>query len=304
LPEALAAVVATVVLPLMTVTVAPASGCDEAQVWSAQANTVPLIVKPVTVRVTVTDCVFPTTEPVLSVATMVMVPVYVPESRFTAEAFTPNKLPVPLSVPEAAVSASHWLLVDACQVTGRPQVPLSLSTTLSADEVVCPCANEMARLAGEGVNSRHGGKIVSVTVKVCVLPCTAIPFASLAEMVTTVLYVPATRPVMFALTPTLPDCPGPPMIPRDAVCVNQLPEGATEVFHESGHIQLPVPVNRTVCVAGLAVAPCTALKERALDDGGDSVQGGCITRFTTIVCGLPGAVLPFASIPLSVICPT
>lgn len=153
MPEALAVVVATVVLPFMIVTLAAASGCDETQVWSVQAITVPLIVKPVTVRVTVTDCVLPTTEPVLSVAMMVMVPVYVPGSTFTAEAFTPNELPEPLSVPEAAVNASHGLLVDARQVTGRPQVPLSLSTTLNADEVVCPCANEMARVAGEGVNS-------------------------------------------------------------------------------------------------------------------------------------------------------
>jgi hypothetical protein len=129
----------------MTVTVASASGCDEAQVWSVQAITVPLMVKPVTVRETGTDCVFPTTEPVLSIAVMVMVPVYVPGSTFTAETFTPNELPVPLSVPEDAVNASHGLLVEACQVTGRAQVPLSLNITLSADEVVCPCANEMAR---------------------------------------------------------------------------------------------------------------------------------------------------------------
>ena len=94
------------------------------------------------------------------------------------------------------------------------------------------------------------------------------------------------------------------MLPLDAVCVNHLADGAPVVFHESGHTQLPVPVNMTVCVAGLADVPCTALKERALDEGGDRVQGGCIIRLTTIVCGLPGARFPFASIPLSVICPT
>lgn len=269
-----------------------------------QAITVPLMVKPVTVRVTAKDRVFPTTEPVLSVAEMVMVPVYMPGSMFTAEAFTPNELPVPLSVPEAAVSASHELLVEACHVTGRAHVPLSLSTTLRADEVVWPCGNEMARVAGEGVGNRHGGRIVSVTVKVCLLPCTSTPFASLAEMVTVVLYMPAMRPVMFALTLTLPDCPMPPMVPLDAVCVNQLPEGATVVFHDSGHTQLPVAVNRTVCAAELADAPCTAVKERALDEGGDSVQGGCIIKLTMMICGLPGAALPFASMPLSVICPT
>ena len=114
----------------------------------------------------------------------------------------------------------------------------------------------------------------------------------------------ATRPVMFAEIPRLPDCPVPPMVPLDAVCVNQFAMGATEVLHESGQTQLPVPVNMTVCIAGLADAPCIALKERALDEGGDRVQGDCITRFTIIVCGLPGAGFPFASIPTSVICPT
>src|SRR5215831_18183669 len=109
---------------------------------------------------------------------------------------------------------------------------------------------------------------------------------------------------MFAVTPRLPDCPLPPMVPLDAVCVNQPAAGATEVFHESGHTQLPVAVNRTVCAAGLTDAPCTALKDSTLDEGGDRVQGGWMTRLTTIVCGFPGARFPFASLPLSVICPT
>jgi hypothetical protein len=176
-----------VVLPLKTVTAAPASGCGVAQVWSAQASTVPLMVKPVTVRVTVMDCALPTAEPVLSVAVMVMVPVYVPGRTFTAEALTPNELPAPLSVPDVAVSASQELLVEACQVTGRAQVPLSLSATFDAVEVACPCASEKVSVAGEGGESRHGGRTVSVTVKVCVLPCTATPLASLAEIVTVVL---------------------------------------------------------------------------------------------------------------------
>src|SRR6266568_480683 len=171
----------------MIVTVAPASGSGVAQVWSAQAITVPLMVKPVTVRVTTTDCALPTTEPVLSVAVIVMVPVYVPGSTFTAEAFTPNVLPAPLSVPDVAVSMSHALLVEACQVTGRAQVPLSLSATFSAVEVACPCASENADVVGEGAESRHGGRTVSVTVKVCVFPCTATPLASLAAVVTVVL---------------------------------------------------------------------------------------------------------------------
>lgn len=145
------------------------------------------MLKPVTVRVTLTDCALPTIEPVLSVAVIVMVPVYVPGVTFTAEAFTPKELPAPLSVPEVAVIVSHELLVDACQVTGRVQVPLSLSPTVSAFELVCPCASEKAKVAGVGVESRHGGKMVRVTVKVCVPPYTATPLASLAAMVTVVL---------------------------------------------------------------------------------------------------------------------
>ena len=67
--------VATVVPPLEIVTVAAARAEGEAHVESAQASTVPLMVKPVTMRVTATDCIFPTTEPVLSVAVMMIVPV-------------------------------------------------------------------------------------------------------------------------------------------------------------------------------------------------------------------------------------
>src|SRR6266702_2835506 len=129
----------------------------------------------------------PTTEPVLSVAVIVMVPVYVPGSSFTAEAFTPNVLPVPLSVPDVAVSASQGLLVEACQVTGRAQVPVSLSVTFSAVEVACPCTSEKASLAREGGDSTQGGRTVRVTVKVCVLPCTATALASLAAIVTCVV---------------------------------------------------------------------------------------------------------------------
>src|SRR5215471_4618670 len=106
---------------------------------------------------------------------------------------------------------------------------------------------------------------------------------------------------MFADIPILPDCPFPVMGP-DIVCANQLAAGETEVFHVTGQTQLPVPVKRTVWVVG-AVAPCTALNERALDDGGDMVHGGCMTRLTAIICGLPGAIFPCASNPLSVICP-
>ena len=98
---------------------------------------------------------------------------------------------------------------------------------------------------------------------------------------------------MLAVTPRLPDCPVPPIVPLVCVSVNQLAAGATVVFHVSGHTQLPVPVNMTVRATGLADAPCTALKESALDEGGDRVQGGCISRLTMMVCGLPGAAFAF-----------
>src|SRR6266568_3866179 len=109
---------------------------------------------------------------------------------------------------------------------------------------------------------------------------------------------------MLTPTPILPDCPVPRIVPFLGDRVNQLTLGATVVFHDSGQTQLPVPVNMMVCAAGLADAPCTALKESALEEGGDRVQGDCITRSTTMVCGLPGAGIPFASMPTSVICPT
>src|SRR6266567_3672698 len=148
------------VLPLMIITVAPASGSGVAQVWSAQASTVPV---------------------------MVMLPVYVLGSRFTAEAFTPNILPAPLSVPEVAVSASHALLVEACQVTGREHVPVSPKVTFCVVEVACPCASEKASVAGVGGDSTHGSRTVSVTARVWALPCTATPLASLAAIVTCVV---------------------------------------------------------------------------------------------------------------------
>jgi hypothetical protein len=124
------------------------------------------MVKPVTVRLTATDCAPPTAKPVLSVAVMVMLPGYVPGDRFAVEALTPNELPAPLSGPEVAVSASQRLLVEACQVIGREHVPVSLSATFSEAEVACPCASEKASVAGVGGESTHGGKTVSVTEKV------------------------------------------------------------------------------------------------------------------------------------------
>ena len=108
----------------------------------------------------------------------------------------------------------------------------------------------------------------------------------------------------MAFTRRLPDCPVPAIVPPAGVRVNQLAVGATLVFHVTGQTQLPVPVNMTVCAAGFADAPCTALKASALEEGGDRVQGGCTTRFTTMVFGLPGAGMPFVSRPMRVTCPT
>ena len=187
MPEASAVVVATVVLPLVTVTVASASGCGVAQVWSAQAITVPLMVKPVTVRVTATDCLPPTAEPVLSVAVIVMVPEYVPGTRLAAVTLTPNVLPLPPSVPDGVGSTSHALLADAVQVTGREHVPVSPKVTFCVVEVACPCASEKASVAGVGGDNTQGGRTVSVTARVWALPCTATPLASLAAIVTCVV---------------------------------------------------------------------------------------------------------------------
>src|SRR5437899_9867972 len=106
---------------------------------------------------------------------------------------------------------------------------------------------------------------------------------------------------MLVLTTIVPDCPVPLTVIPEDVRVNQLALDVTLVFQATGHSQPPHAVNMTVCAAGLADAPCATLKERALDEGGEIVQGGCTTRFTAMTCGLPGARLPSASIPLSVI---
>src|SRR2546426_12471597 len=129
-----------------------------------------------------------------------MVPVYVRGVRPAVLTVTPN---VPL-VPNAGESTSQALLADAFQVTGRAQVPVSLNVTfcVAAD---CPCDTEKARLAGAGVESTQGGCIVRVTTKVCELPSTASPVASLEEMVTSVVYVPTCRPAILAATTILPD---------------------------------------------------------------------------------------------------
>jgi hypothetical protein len=62
--------------------------------------------------------------------------------------------------------------------------------------------------------------------------------------------------------------------PFGDVRLNQFAVGATLVVQVTGQAQLPVPVNMTVCAAGFDVDPCTALKESALEDGGDMVHRG------------------------------
>lgn len=164
---------------------------------------------PLTVAVTVSDTVIvvPTTVvPVLSVAVIVMVPVYVPGSNVAALILTPKVLPLPLSVPDGASSTSQGVLpVEAVQVTGRAHVPVSLNVTFCTLDRAVPCGTVKERLPGEGGESTQGGWTVSVTVNDWGLPCTVAPLASLAEMVTWVVYVPAFRPLMVAPTPILPD---------------------------------------------------------------------------------------------------
>jgi hypothetical protein len=61
-------------LPLVMVTVAPASASGVAQLATGQASTVPLMLKPVTVRVTFTVWEVLTAALELSVAVIVMMP--------------------------------------------------------------------------------------------------------------------------------------------------------------------------------------------------------------------------------------
>ncbi len=208
MPDASAVLVAIVVLPFIKVTVAPGNGCGVAQVWSAQATIDPLIVKPVTVSDTEIVWGLPkTAAPVLSVALMVIVPLYVPGAIFAGGlTLTPSVLPLPLSVPDAGERTSQALLPAspvAVHETGRAQVPISLKLTFCAAGADCPWETENERLAGEGDDSVQGGKTVSVTERVCGLPCTTAPELSVAEMVTCVLYVPGTKPAILAATPIL-----------------------------------------------------------------------------------------------------
>ena len=55
---------------------------------------------------------------------------------------------------------------------------------------------------------------------------------------------------------------------------NQLAAGAALVVHVSGQTQLPHAVNITVCAGRFDDVPCTAMKERELDEGGKMEQGG------------------------------
>ena len=176
--------VATVVLPLINVTVAPGSGCEVVQAGAGPEHTTtdPLTVKPVTVSVTAMVCGLPpTAAPVLSVAAIVIVPVWVPGAKLAAVAFT---LSVPVSVPDAGESTSHELLAAspvAVHETGRAHVPVSLTAIVCAVPV-CPWATVNARLACD--DSVQRGSMVSVTVNVSGLPWAGAPEASVAEMLT------------------------------------------------------------------------------------------------------------------------
>lgn len=149
-----------------------------------------------------------TAAPVLSVALMVIAPAYVPGVRLAALTLTPRVLPPPLSVPDAGERVSHALLPAspvAVHETGRAHVPVSLKVTFAAED--CPWETESWRFPGDGDDSVQGGRIVSVTEKVCGLPCTTAPEVSLAWIVTCVVYVPGSRPraAVLRATPILPD---------------------------------------------------------------------------------------------------
>ena len=128
--------------------------------------TLPLIVKPVTVRVTLMVCPLPEmVAPVVSVAVIVIVPGYVFGVRLTAVTLTPNVLPLPPSVPDDVGSTSHGLLGDAFQVIGRAHVPVSFRVTFCRVVADCPCGREKVSDAGAGGDSTQGGRTVSVTAK-------------------------------------------------------------------------------------------------------------------------------------------
>ena len=59
----------------------------------------------------------------------------------------------------------------------------------------------------------------------------------------------------------------------------------------------------TDCELGLPMS-CVALKATELCEGCCSTQGGSTSKLIIIVCGLPEAVLPLASVPFSTTCPT
>ena len=71
----------------------------------------------------------------------------------------------------------------------------------------------------------------------------------------------------------------------------------------NGQLQLPVAVIWTVCWPGFA-PPWVALKTRELGEGCASVQGASTNKLTVIVCGLPLAGPPLASLPTRPIWPT
>ena len=210
LPDASAVTVPTGLLPFINLTLAPGKTGGvggQGGAGLAQAKTVPLTVKPVTVSDTLIVCgLTEIAVPVLSAALIVIFPLYLPGAIPAELTFTPKLLPVPLSAPDGGERTSHELLAPpavAVHETGRAHVPVSLKGTFCAVEDP-PRGTVNIRLSGNCASIQDDCK-VSLTMKVSGLPCTVPPEASLAEMVTFVVYVFGCRPARLTATPILPD---------------------------------------------------------------------------------------------------
>ena len=140
----------------------------------------------------------PTLMPLLSVADRLIVPVYVPPGRPALLALTVNELPLPVS--EAGVeSDSHVVVVPAVQLTGREQVPVSLSETLCGAGDASPCEAANARF-GPAI-ATQGGNTVRVATTCCGLPVARVPALSVAEIVKLALTGgPPGKPFVLTLT--------------------------------------------------------------------------------------------------------
>src|SRR2546427_12903646 len=108
---------------------------------------------------------------------------------------------------------------------------------------------------------------------------------------------------MVGVTAILTDWPLTEMEPEAGVNVNQEAPAETLACQLNGQPQLPVAVIWTGCGAG-SDPFCAALKTRELDEGCTRVQGGRTSKLTVMVCGLPPALTPLESLPVSPICPT